>query len=317
MDSSTNLFAGARSNGKVQPGRNFQRLTLITAVWIWLLIVVGGIVRVTGSGLGCPDWPLCYGQLLPPPETTSIIEFSHRFVAGVGGLLILATVIQAWRLYRDHRWIVVPAALMIVVLPLQFGLGAIVVATELEPLTVAIHLGTALIIFGAALVLALAANRPAGLLHESYPPRYLTLLGIALPLLFVLLTTGAVVVGEGASFACPDWPLCNGQVLPGADTPFPATLQMIHRLSVVVVGVLVIWLGIITLRGRQVRPLAARWTLALVGLFLAQALVGAIQIWLHLPTIWRVLHLAIAAGVWAALVGLTTLVYFWEHDVKA
>ena len=314
---SSNTLSGAHGTTITQPDRGFQRLTLITAAWIWLLIVVGGIVRVTGSGLGCPDWPLCYGQLLPQPELTSIIEYSHRFVAGVGGLLILATVIQAWRLYRDHRWIIGPAIVMIVMLPLQYALGAVVVATELEPLTVAIHLATALIIFGAALVLALAANRPAGLAHESYPPRYLTLLLITLPLLFALLTTGAVVVGEGASFACPDWPLCNGQLLPTAETAFPAVLQMIHRLTVVVVGALVVWLALITLRGRQARPLAARWALALIGLFFAQALVGAIQIWLHLPTIWRILHLGVAAGVWAALVGLTTLVFFWEHDVKA
>jgi cytochrome c oxidase assembly protein subunit 15 len=260
---------------------------------------------------------LCYGQVLPPPETTSMIEFSHRFVAGIGGLLILGTVIMAWRGYRRRPWIVGPATLMIVVLPLQFVLGAIVVYTELEPLTVAIHLGTALIIFAASIVLTLAANRPAGLARETYPPRYLTLLLVAVPLLFVLLTTGAVVVGEGASFACPDWPLCNGQLLPTGQTTFPALLQMIHRLAVVAAGAVGVWVAVVTLRGRAARPLAARWTLALIGLFLAQALIGAIQIWLHLPTVWRVLHLGVAAGVWAALIGLTTLVYFREKHVTA
>ncbi len=296
--------------------RLFGRFSLLTTFWIWLLIVVGGIVRVTGSGLGCPDWPLCYGQVLPPPETTSLIEFSHRFVAGIGGLLILGALIMAWRDHRRQRWIIGPATLMIVVLPLQFVLGAIVVYTELEPLTVAIHLGTALIIFAASIVMTLAANRPAGLEREALPPRSLALLLVSVPLLFVLLTTGAVVVGEGASFACPDWPLCNGQLVPTGQTAFPALLQMIHRLSVAAVGAVVIWVAAIVLRGRSARPLIARWALALIGLFLAQALIGAIQIWLHLPTVWRVLHLGVAAGVWAALIGLTTLVYFREKNTS-
>ncbi len=296
---------GQAAAAAADPG--FRRLATVTAVWVWLLIVVGGVVRVTGSGLGCPDWPLCYGQVLPPPETTALIEFSHRLVAGVGGLLILATAWLAWRRYRGRPWIVWPAVAMIVALPLQFLLGAVVVLTELEPLSVAVHLGTALIIFACALLVAVVANRPAALEREAFPRRYPALLAVTLAALFALLTTGAVVVGEGASYACPDWPLCNGRALPAGDTPLPALLHMLHRYAVVAVGALVVVVVWLALRARTGLPLASRWALALGGLFVLQVGIGAVKIWSHLATVWRVAHLGVAAGVWAALVVLAAL----------
>ncbi len=304
------------SAGVASPvGKGFRRLSLLTSVWVWLLIVVGGIVRVTGSGLGCPDWPLCYGQVLPPPDQTALIEFSHRFVAGVGGLLILGMVWMAWRQHRDRRWIVWPSTLMIVVLPLQFLLGAVVVLTELEPLTVAVHLGTALIIFACCLLATLVANRPAALDAELFPPRYVPLLLLSIVGLFVLLTTGAIVVGEGASYACPDWPLCHGMVFPAAGTVLPIVLQMVHRYTVVIMGVLLLAVIGYTLRDRAQRPLTSRWAIALGILFLAQAGIGAVKIWTHLATVWRVAHLGTAAGVWAALVILAALAYYKEKGI--
>lgn len=296
-------------------GKGFRWLSLLTSAWLWLLIVVGGIVRVTGSGLGCPDWPLCYGQVLPPPDQTALIEFSHRLVAGVGGLLILGMVWLAWRQHRDQRWIVWPSLLMIVVLPLQFLLGAVVVLTELEPLSVAVHLGTALIILACCLLATLAANRPASLDDEQFPPHYVPLLLLTVIGLFVLLTTGAVVVGEGASYACPDWPLCQGMAFPAADSPLPVVLQMVHRYTVVITGVLLLAMIGYTLRDRAQRPLASRWAIAVGVLFLAQAAIGAIKIWTHLATIWRVAHLGTAAAVWAALVILAALAYFREKGI--
>ncbi len=301
------VLNSSQARPEIAPG--FRRLSLLTAFWIWLLIVVGGVVRVTGSGLGCPDWPLCYGQVLPPPDTTALIEFSHRFVAGVGGLLILATVWLAWRRYRAHPWIIWPTTIMIVVLPLQFVLGAIVVLTELEPLSVAVHLGTALIIFACALLAALYANQPAGLDREALSARYLNLLRAAVAALFLLLTTGAVVVGEGASYSCPDWPLCNGRVLPPPDAPLPVWLHVTHRYTVVIIGVLLLGVVIAFLRERASRPIMARWAVWLGVLFLLQAAIGAVKIWSHLATVWRVAHLGTAAAVWAVLIILAGLGY--------
>src|SRR5258707_14207154 len=85
----------------------FRWLALTTSLFTFLLIVVGGIVRVTASGLGCGEsWPLCNGQLFPPLDLPTFIEISHRFVTAVVTPLILATALGAWRSYRRARWIV-------------------------------------------------------------------------------------------------------------------------------------------------------------------------------------------------------------------
>src|SRR6202162_6606251 len=81
----------------------FRRLAVVTAIFAYLQIALGGLVRVSGSGLGCPDWPLCHGRPYPPPDLHAIIEYSHRAVGSVTGVLIIATVITAWVVWRARR----------------------------------------------------------------------------------------------------------------------------------------------------------------------------------------------------------------------
>ena len=105
------------------------------------LIILGGVVRVTESGLGCPDWPLCHGRIIPPLEMTAIIEYSHRLVASaLLGPLIVATCAAAWISYRRHSWLVVPATVGLVLMLAQALLGGAAVLTELPGWIVATHL---------------------------------------------------------------------------------------------------------------------------------------------------------------------------------
>src|SRR6202162_2512429 len=81
----------------------FRRLAVVTAIFTYLQIALGGLVRVSGSGLGCPDWPLCNGHPYPPANVHAIIEYSHRAVGSVTGVLIIATVVMAWIVFRKRR----------------------------------------------------------------------------------------------------------------------------------------------------------------------------------------------------------------------
>src|SRR5215472_16540423 len=133
-----------------------RRLALLTALLTWVLIVVGGVVRVSGSGLGCPDWPTCHGQLVPPLVLQAIIEYSHRFTAGIVSVAVLATAILAWARFRHYAWVVVPASYAVLLLVVQSALGAVTVELELTPALVTAHLGTALAFFATTVVTASA-----------------------------------------------------------------------------------------------------------------------------------------------------------------
>ena len=118
----------------METGPHFRYLTLATLVGVFALIVLGGVVRITESGLGCPDWPLCHGRIIPPFDAATLIEYSHRLVASVVGLLVLATLIVAWRRYRSRAWIFRPALFGLVMVIGQSALGGAAVLTELESL---------------------------------------------------------------------------------------------------------------------------------------------------------------------------------------
>lgn len=287
--------------------RRFRNVAIAAAAAVYILIIVGGIVRTTGSGLGCPDWPLCYGRALPPPEVTAWIEFSHRFIAGLAGLLMLATLVLAWRYYRRVRAVLIPAALAVGLLVFQVPAGAVVVLTELQPLIVGFHLAMAMLIFACLLVTATAAarrvSRPTRTAGGAQPGLRLAA-GAAI---FLLLLTGAWVVGSRAQVACPDWPLCYGGLLPPPGASTAVRVQLIHRYMVAAVSLAVIALIIDTFRRPRLPREVIIWTAWLGALFAMQIMVGAMQVLFVLPTVWRVLHLAFAAGIWGVLVILESL----------
>src|SRR5215471_2293396 len=134
----------------------YQRLCIISCCVIFVLIIIGGIVRATDSGLGCPDWPTCHGRLIPDGNKHTIIEYSHRFTATVVGLLVLAIAIGAWRSYRRVPAVLWPATGAFVLLLVQAGLGGAVVANELPSGIVAVHLVLALSLLTLLLILTTA-----------------------------------------------------------------------------------------------------------------------------------------------------------------
>jgi len=281
----------------------FRALTVATAIVTYALVVLGGVVRVSGSGLGCPDWPLCHGRLLPPLDLHAIIEYSHRTTASLASALIVLTAVVAWLAWRKRRDIVIPATVALGLLVVQVVLGAITVRLELPPMIVLAHLATAMALLAAVCVTAVAAStpRPTTPVDRASVP----LARAAAAGTYLLILSGSLVVGSGASGSCNAWPLCGG----GFSLTFEGypAIQLLHRGLAAVIGVLVI-VSLFGLLNRHRATRAVRATVALTLAALAfQVAVGAAVVTLHLPAALRGLHLALASAVWAGTVVLAVL----------
>jgi protoheme IX farnesyltransferase len=289
----------------------FQKLALTTAVATIVLFAVGGLVRGTGSGLGCSTWPECTpGRLFPAGTVHSLIEFSHRFLVFVVSVLVVATAVVAWRQHRHVRSLVWPA---IAAIPLVFGqavLGGIVVHTELNPWWVTIHFAVALAFV--ADVIFVATNA----LSVATPPReggdairgergFAGLALIATGATGALLLVGTYVRARSAGLAFVDWPLMNGRLVPALGGA--TTAMFAHRILAASVFLLVLWVAI------RARTMAARSkdlvvlsTLTLC-LFMGQIVSGALNVWTRLRPWAVVLHVALSVLIWATLVALATV----------
>ena len=286
---------------------SFVILSLSTAALTLGLIVFGAVVRVTESGLGCgTDWPLCNGTIFPPLDNiTAWIEWLHRLFALLIGFFGLATLAAAWRQYRqsDRRVLQMTAVAAILFLA-QSGLGAIVVFLELPPTFVTLHLGVAMLLLAALLGAAvLAWHRPSPVRQADGVP---VLAAVNAAMAFVVILTGALVRGSGATLACTQWPLCDG----GAILPFEqsqlAVINMIHRLSVAAMSValfILIW----QIHRHRSEPLIRRITLGAVLAHVVQIAVGALFVLSSAGREWGAIHVGLAAAVWGLLVTLAIM----------
>lgn len=284
------------------PSQALRRLTALTAVATYLLIVMGGVVRVTGSGLGCGDkdqWPLCHGGLLPPLQQTALIEFTHRWVAAVATALVIALAVVVWTRYRHVHRLVVAASVVVALFIAQIVLGAITVEFNLPSGVIMVHLANALLLLG-ALVWIAVTTAMSGSTRPRPSTATLRLAGVAAGATYLLALSGAFVVDQGAGGACAGWPLCgNGFQLSSGQY---ADINLLHR---IVAGVVVLVLGYAMMKLRRARPgdraLRAA-TISVSLLIVAQVIAGALVVDLHLPAAVRALHLALASALWACVV---------------
>ena len=273
----------------------FRRLAVVTAVFAYLQIALGGVVRVSGSGLGCPDWPLCHGRPYPPADPHAIIEYSHRAVGSVTGVLIIATVILAWMVWRTRRPVVAWLATASLIGIVGEGiLGGVVVANELSSWLVVAHLGLAMIILGFLVAAAvMAMPRSPGVKD----PRFRRLAAITAGATYLLLLTGSTVVASGAEETCRAWPLCGSGFTP--DFTGANAFTMLHRGSVLLIGLMLV---ILLLRGARL-PGLALVSIATLVVFAVQVAVGAAAA-LTDAALFNGFHVALATLVWAGV--LTT-----------
>ena len=287
-----------------------QGLATATVISVFVLVIIGGVVRVTGSGLGCPDWPLCYGKFLPPLEYTAIIEYTHRFVASIiVGPLVLATAIVGIARYRADRWVWVPAAVSVPLLIVQGLLGGVTVLTHLPGGIVALHLATAEVLLATCVFIMVASYRTPILTTSARASGdgYHRWAIVGAVSVYAVIVSGALVTAMGATGACVTWPLCQGQAFPMNHL---TAVHMFHRYVVLVLGLLLLYAIWRCWNGPTERGGTLRWlAIVTVVTFVVQVIVGAATIWLDFQAHWRALHLTAATAVWTAAAGMAIVAY--------
>jgi heme A synthase len=270
----------------------FRRLAVVTAVFAYIQIALGGVVRVSGSGLGCPDWPLCHGRPYPPADAHAIIEYSHRAVGSVTGVLIIATVVFAWVVWRTRRPIVAWLATASLVGVVGEGLlGAEVVRNELASWLVLVHLALAMVILGFLVAAAVMAMPPS---RGVADPNYRRLAAIAAAAAYLLLLSGSTVVASGADEGCRSWPLCGAGFTP--DFAGVNAYTMLHRGAVLLIGGLLVFVLVQGIRQPGLGAVSIA-TLLVLGVQVAVGAGSAITA----NELFNGLHVALATLVWAGV----------------
>ena len=284
-----------------------------------MLIIVGGIVRVSDSGLGCGPAARAStagrsatATWCPGVDLNSIIEYTHRALAIVVGFMILALFVLAWRRHRARCWPVTGALLVLVIA--QGALGGATVEENLEEVYVAAHLGLAMLLLGLLLYLwrvvdearARAAAGRACAACRSPPPRAVLCTIVAGGYMAGTQNYGRAdyQLGDGAHHACgKEFPTCNGDFMPFGEARL-VDIHLTHRFFMYIASALVIALVVVALR----RRVAVRYAWALAALLAVQVLVGALNVWLDEYELLILLHLALGH---AAVGGLA------RHDAPA
>jgi heme a synthase len=307
----------------------FQKLAVTTLALTLLLVALGGAVRATGSGLACPDWPFCYGKVIPrqadiPPETNFTLvnvwlEHSHRLVASVVGLLIAVLLVWAIVSYRRRKGVLLPAVAAAIAVNVQAALGALVVLRLLLPELVTAHLGMAMVVIASLILMTVNAGPvPRG----SIRPEHLHLArasAIITGLAFVQILVGGHVTGVRAGLVFGTNPLLyDGAIFP-AITSEREAFHVAHRLLAYVLAGGVVYLCVLALRHRRERQAAGTWTDAhrwlvklpmwAATLVVVQIGLGFANLLLRTPPDTVIPHLAVASWIWTVLVFLTVLAY--------
>jgi len=283
----------------------FRSLALATAIATVVLFAIGGLVRGTGSGLGCSTWPACEpGHLFPSGTVHSLIEFSHRAMAFLVIVLTALTGISATRVVRREPSVLWPAILAFPLVLAQAGLGAVVVATELDPWWVTAHFVAALILIADVTYVASAVRTDAEATHDGSRSFSRLTLGTA-TIIGLLLLVGTYVRASDAQLVFTDWPLMDGRLVPTLGGA--ATAMFLHRALAAIAMLLVLWTAIRARTDTARHPLSVRLSTTALLLFVAQVLVGAANVWTRLRPWAVVAHVALSVLIWATVVALATV----------
>jgi cytochrome c oxidase assembly protein subunit 15 len=311
-------------------------LLSIAVLGIILQITLGGVVRVTGSGDGCPDWPTCFGQAFPPldqetidrlytgPRPTTprphnvLLEYSHRTVGTLLGLTIIAAVILVWVRHRSNKVVAWLATSELILIFIVGMIGGVVVLRDLDPAVRTLHLFLAeIVVFLAVLSLVAAAyaRRSSDADGNSSPwiwgrvsdehRKALNLAAIAGVMTLVALLSGSYAVWKEAGAVCASWPFCGGDFWPQSGL---AWIHMTHRVISFVSILVVLYAGHKVWRLPNISGALRTAALASSVLIFAQMLMGAANPWTTFAEWARAGHLTLATLVWVDMVFMVALI---------
>ena len=295
--------------------RGFRGLTGVAIAFTFILIVLGAVVRGTGSGLACPDWPRCYGLWLPTPQSLEalggvdysfgqvMLEWTHRLIAGViVGPLVLWLTIWSFRLRREAGSLPLLMVVALALVLVQAGIGGFTVLKGNIPWSVAMHLTVALTFLATLIFVFISSERTSGI---GRPSDYVgagarVLASLSLVVVLVTVASGAITAKSGATFACTSWPLCDGFRLPDL-SDLMVRIHMGHRVFALSTVLFISLLYITGIRTRREAPRFHNDTRLAFLLVLAEVGLGALVIFTAAPLWGAVVHQALGALVFAAL----------------
>jgi len=273
-------------------------ILLAGVIATFVLMLAGNLVRASGSGLACPDWPTCYGQVGFPPDIQAQIQVAHRGLALLAGLLVWAGALWALLFNRGLVWVSRPLYAASFMILGQSLVGGYAVVSGSPALLAPLHLALALLSFGLLLVSTVAAFfehaglRPMAGLRFASPFARLTLWAAAG--VFALMVSGALTTATGAGSACEGWPLCAGGL---PESPL-AWLAMLHRvITLIALGVTGVQF-FAAWRSQRSQPVVLSAATGVFLLALGQILIGALKVSRGFPAELIGLHGAAAAALW-------------------
>ncbi len=282
------------------PLEKFFTLNLILCMLVVINIFFGPMVRATDSGLACPDWPLCHGKVIPPPDFKNWMEVGHRIYSGIISLILLAMMIWTARVEILRKNFFKPYILSFVIIVNQVVLGMLTVTKLLDPTTVNLHYLNAIFLLAIFATIALKAQYLVANSEEkkislsSVFQKKTIVLYLTLIVIFFQLFLGGRVSSHYAGLACPDFPTCNGFFFP--ETEGVVKYQMEHRFGAYAV---ILFLGISFLLSKKF-SFEKRSQFFLKSALHAAVLqigLGATNVLFQLPVLVTAMHSAIGAVV--------------------
>jgi len=305
----------------------FRTLAYLTAALTFALIVVGGVVRISDSGLGCgaagsgtEGWPLCGGRVVPVVDTNMIVEYTHRVLAGVVAILIAYLAWTAWRHRRSERLLVRVSLAALGLIIVQAALGGLTVEEGLKQELVAVHLGVAMLQIALVLLMGRLGGPDAQTTLKPGATRSIRVLtGIALVAVLGTIVAGGYMSaselhGTGvehrsvdAHMACGEqFPACGGEFLPFGRSE-ALNIHLTHRAFMYLTVVILLALFVTVVRQR--RRLEGEWgaeltslAWATISVLIAQVLLGAVNVWAGEHAWLIVAHLAVGTLLWLSLI---------------